>query len=120
MKCNDKNASVRGLMHTRRFGTQYCNKRLFCQNIVVTFQNLLKYVNRNKYFKFTQEKNIGWKMYFYLFYRNIVLSKYRVPKCLVWIEPKQDVYVNAKFDLNSSMVRYFNSDYKNFMWFHLM
>jgi len=78
------------LIHTRHFCTQYFDKKIFfLQNIVVTFQNIFKQASieqiclKIKYFQFTQEKNIRWKMSFYLFYHNM----YCVPKCLVCIGP---------------------------------
>ena len=84
--------SVLGLIHTRHFGTQYCdiamerycNKNIFFSSKYCSYISKLFQINRNKIFSIHTVKKKYWlKNVFLSFYRNIFLSQYCEQKCLV-------------------------------------
>ncbi len=81
-----------GLIHTRHFRSQYCDKKIFfsskyCSYISKSFQ-----INRKKYFQFTQWKKKYWlKNVFLSFYRNIAILCVKISRMnkaftVLWIK----------------------------------
>jgi len=93
---------LRHRIHSRHFRAKYLGKKTFFRQNLVTFQNLFKpqasmmtfYTNcsihricgtklsKNKYFQCTKEKNIGWKMSFYIFIAIWCTKMYSVYRAL--------------------------------------
>ncbi len=81
---------ILGLIHTRNFGTQYCDKKIILSHMFQWTTKLWK-----TYFElfclfiyldlfFCEELTLAFR---YPWLKNIFLSRYCASKCLVWIRP---------------------------------
>jgi hypothetical protein len=94
-----------GIIHTRHFDAQYCerycNKNIFLSHLCLKAKvSKLLTKNKSRYINKTQIKvcfyrvYLGWsietcvsKLYFYHISFYLFIAMYCVPKCLVWIRP---------------------------------
>jgi hypothetical protein len=91
------------------------SKALFTRDILVHNIVIKRYCDKNIFLSHGFQQNIKYLDLWYIkslpwlvieihgskisFYRNIFLSQYCVPKCLVWIRPKCNHLENAPFSL---------------------